>query len=366
MENKPSVMLLFGGQSAEHEVSVSSAVNVSRALRRAGYELCLVYVSRRGRWYSVKDMEQLTGTGEPERERSHDAVLLIRGEKAVTLIRAGDCEPLHEVDVAFPILHGPFGEDGTVQGLFKLLDLPFVGAGVTGSAVGMDKDVMNRLLRDGGVPIPAFLVFDENSRERIDYDRVRRKLGTPLFVKPANLGSSVGIAVADNGDEFLASVNRAFRFDRKIIIEECVRGREIECAVLGGEPPAASLPGEIRPRYRFYSYEAKYVDEHGADLIIPADLDDATSLRVQELALRSFDVLCCEGLARVDCFLRENGEVLVNEINTLPGFTDISMYPKLWEASGVPQHELVDRLVRLALERAEREKTLSRERERAG
>jgi D-alanine-D-alanine ligase len=364
MKNELRVMLLFGGQSAEHEVSVSSAVNVLRALRRAGYELCLVYVSRRGLWYHVHDMDRLTGMDERERERSHDAVALLRGGKGARLTRMGNCEALQEVHVAFPILHGPYGEDGTVQGLFKLMDLPFVGAGVTGSAVGMDKDVMNRLLRDGGVPIPGFAVFDETTRKSIDYERVRGELGTPLFVKPANLGSSVGIGVADNRVEFQASVDSAFRFDRKIIIEECVRGREIECSVLGNAQPEASLPGEVVPRHRFYSYEAKYVDERGADLIIPADLDGAAIRRVQELSLQSFRVLCCEGLARVDCFLRENGEVLVNEINTLPGFTDISMYPKLWEASGVPQHELVDRLVQLALERAEGERILSRERER--
>jgi D-alanine-D-alanine ligase len=366
MKDKSRVMLLFGGQSAEHEVSVSSAVNVSRALHRAGYDLCLVYVSRKGVWYHVEDMDRLTGMGEMERERSFDAVVLMRDDEGVRLTRVGDCKSLQELDVAFPILHGPYGEDGTVQGLLKLLDLPFVGAGVTGSAVGMDKDVMNRLLRDGGVPIPAFLVFDESTRNRIDYDRACLELGSPLFVKPANLGSSVGISVADDRDGFQASVERAFRFDRKIIIEECVRGREIECSVLGNERPVASLPGEIRPRHRFYSYEAKYVDDRGADLVIPAELDDATVRRVQELALRSFSVLCCEGLARVDFFVRENGEVLVNEINTLPGFTDISMYPKLWEASGVPQHELVDRLVHLALARAEQERTLQRERDQTG
>jgi D-alanine-D-alanine ligase len=364
MKDKSRVMLLFGGQSAEHEVSVSSAVNVSRALRRAGYDLCLVYVSRRGFWHHVEDMDLLSDMGELEREGSFDIVVLTRGVEGVRLTRADTCKPLQVIDVAFPILHGPYGEDGTVQGLLKLLDLPFVGAGVTGSAVGMDKDIMNRLLRDGGVPIPAFLVFDESTRDRIDYERVIQELGSPLFVKPANLGSSVGIGVADDREAFQASVDRAFRFDRKIVIEECVRGREIECSVLGNERPVVSLPGEVVPRHRFYSYKAKYVDDRGADLVIPAVLDDATVRRVQELALRSFSVLCCEGLARVDLFVRENGEVLVNEINTLPGFTDISMYPKLWEASGIAQHELVDQLVHLALARAERERILQRERDR--
>jgi len=363
MKNSARVMLLFGGQSAEHEVSILSARNVSRALREAGYDMCHVYITRTGTWHHVNDMERFAELSEKERVDSCEAVALARREEAVQLVRTRDCRSIQRVDVAFPVLHGPYGEDGTVQGLLKLMDLPFVGAGVTGSAVGMDKDVMNRLLRDGDVPIPAFLVFDEASRSRIDYDHVSRELGTPLFVKPANLGSSVGISKVDTREDFEAAVHSAFRFDRKIIIEECVHGREIECSVLGNEYPQTSVPGEIKPRHQFYSYEAKYVDDRGADLIVPAELDEATYRRVQELALRSFNVLCCEGLARVDFFIRENGEVLVNEINTLPGFTNISMYPKLWEATGIPQHELVDRLIGLALERFEKERMLRRERD---
>jgi D-alanine-D-alanine ligase len=293
---------------------------------------------------------------------SGEAIFIVPSSEGARLVSTGDCSTLEAVDLAYPVLHGPCGEDGTVQGLFKLLDLPFVGAGVTGSAVGMDKDVMNRLLREGGLPVPAFLVFSRESRGDIAFEAVSERLGIPLFVKPANLGSSVGISMVKDRGAFEDAVEDAFRFDRKIIIEEYVRGREIECSVLGNEDPVASLPGEIRPTHQFYSYDAKYVDDSGADLLIPADLDEAVIHQVQELAIRTFSLLCCEGLARVDFFIREGGEVLVNEINTLPGFTNISMYPKLWEASGLSQHELVSRLIELSLDRHKKEVELRRER----
>jgi D-alanine-D-alanine ligase len=371
MKKKPTVLLLFGGQSAEHEVSIRSARNIHDSLDRHRYEPLLVYITRSGTWYHLENMEEflalceLDGEGMDEYTARFEPVFLVPGQGGAVLARLRDGQPIGSPDVVFPVLHGPYGEDGTVQGLLKLLDLPCVGAGVTGSAIGMDKDVMKRILRDGGIPIPRFLVFDEASRDQIRFDRAAGELGVPLFVKPANLGSSVGITMVDSGEEFTAAVGTGFRFDRKIIIEEYVSGREVECSVLGNEHPTASLPGEVIPRHQFYSYDAKYIDEQGADLVIPADLDEETRNRVQELAVRSFVLLCCEGLARVDFFIRENGEVLVNEINTIPGFTNISMYPKLWEASGIPQYELVDRLITLALERFEQERVLGRERDHA-
>ena len=362
MKKKLTILLLFGGQSAEHEVSIMSARNVAASIDRNAYELLLVYITRRGLWHHVSDVEGFVQHADVDGLTDGDAVFVTPGDGDALLVNTADCSRLASVDLAFPVLHGPCGEDGTVQGLFTLLDIPFVGAGVTGSAVGMDKDVMNRLLREGGIPVPEFLVFSAESRDSISFEAVSQKLDTPLFVKPANLGSSVGISMVEGEKSFLDAVELAFRFDRKIIIEEYVRGREIECSVLGNEHPAVSVPGEIKPTHRFYSYDAKYVDDRGADLVIPADLDRETTERVQELAVRSFSLLCCEGLARVDFFVREGGDVLVNEINTLPGFTNISMYPKLWEASGISQPELVGKLIALALDRHEREAGLRRER----
>lgn len=362
MKKKLNVLLLFGGQSAEHEVSIMSARNVVGAIDREEYQVVLVYITRKGVWHHVEDVEGFLGHTDREELASGEAVFIVPSNEGARLVATCDCSRLASLDLAYPVLHGPYGEDGTVQGLFKLLDLPFVGAGVTGSAVGMDKDVMNRLLHDGGIPIPAFLVFSQESQGDIAFDAVSEQLGKPLFVKPANMGSSVGISMVEDREAFEDAVEDAFRFDRKVIIEECVRGREIECSVLGNEDPVASLPGEILPNHQFYCYDAKYVDDRGADLLIPADLDETAIQKVQELAVRTFTLLCCEGLARVDFFIREGGEVLVNEINTLPGFTNISMYPKLWEASGMSQRELVSRLIGLALDRYEKEVGLRRER----
>jgi len=260
------------------------------------------------------------------------------------------------IDVVFPILHGPFGEDGTVQGLLKLANLPFVGAGVLGSAVGMDKDVMKRLLRDAQIPIGKFLAFTRC--EKISFAKVKNALGMPLFVKPANLGSSVGISKVIKPAQFAAAVKEAFRYDNKIIIEEFIQGREIECSVLGNDKPIASLPGEIIVNRDFYSYDAKYIDDNGARLEIPAKLPKRVIKNVRELALRVYKELGCEGMGRIDFFVQANGQVVVNEINTIPGFTKISMYPKMWEATGISYSKLIDRLIQLAIARHRAEKRL--------
>jgi len=266
------------------------------------------------------------------------------------------------LDIIFPVSHGRFGEDGTVSGLLKLANIAFVGAGVLGSAVGMDKDVMKRLLRDAGIPIGRFITVNRYSSKEISFEDARAELGLPLFVKPANLGSSVGIHKVTERAAFERAVRDAFNYDNKILIEEFIMGREIECSVLGNENPIASVPGEILPRHEFYSYEAKYLDENGAVLDIPAKLPPATSERIRQLAIKTFSTLCCEGMARVDFFLRNGEEIIVNEINTIPGFTRISMYPKLWEATGISYSELIDRLIQLAIERFEREKRLKTDR----
>ena len=362
MTPKIRVGILFGGKSAEHEVSLQSAKNVIEAIDRNKYEVVLIGIDKQGRWCLNDASNFLLNANNPKLiklNKAEENVALVTGESGKQqLVSLSENRPLGQVDVVFPILHGPFGEDGTIQGLLKLASVPFVGASVLGSAIGMDKDVMKRLLRDAGIPIGKFVVLHESDLKTIDFEEVTNYLGSPIFVKPANLGSSVGIHKVHDPEQFQSAVDDAFQYDRKIIIEEAIVGREIECSVLGNENPMASLPGEILPQHEFYSYEAKYIDEHGAGLEIPAKLSAEVVKKIQELAIKAFKVLACEGMARVDVFLRNDTEVLVNELNSIPGFTKISMYPKLWEASGISYTELIDRLIQLALERFEREKKL--------
>jgi D-alanine-D-alanine ligase len=357
---KIKVGILFGGKSAEHEVSLQSAKNVYDAIDRDKYEPVLIGIDKEGRWLLSDESRFLLDAEDPRHIRlnpSSDVVTLVpHGKGAIENLSAAKNNKA--IDVVFPILHGPFGEDGTVQGLLKLADVPFVGAGVLASAVGMDKDVMKRILRDANFPIGKFLSFRSGGKIP-DYKALCAELGSPLFIKPANMGSSVGVSKVHNKDEFFAALNSAFEYDTKVIIEEFIQGRELECSVLGNNEVEASVPGEVKPNHEFYSYDAKYIDEKGAVLIIPAKLPTETSKRVREMAIEVFKTLCCEGLARVDFFLKEDGSIIVNEINTMPGFTRISMYPKLWEASGVSYTKLIDRLICLALERFEKDKKLT-------
>ncbi|HVU75478.1 MAG TPA: D-alanine--D-alanine ligase [Candidatus Paceibacterota bacterium] len=348
MGQKIRVGILFGGKSAEHEVSIRSARNVAEAINKDTYQVVLIGIDKAGRWLPPAQSSELLGASSVPAAQS--TVALAPGENGELTNAAG------HVDVVFPILHGPFGEDGTVQGLLKLANVPFVGPDVLGSAVGMDKDVMKRLLRDAGIPIGKFLV--STKLEDVSYDEAVRALGLPLFIKPANLGSSVGVSKASSEHEYRDALIEAFRYDRKVLIEAFIKGREIECSVLGNDNPIASLPGEIIVHADFYSYDAKYADEDGASLKIPADLSPETTARVQELAIRTFKALCCEGMGRVDSFVTETGEVFVNEINTIPGFTNISMYPKMWEASGISYPDLIDRLITLAIERFGKQQAL--------
>ncbi|HKY08543.1 MAG TPA: D-alanine--D-alanine ligase [Candidatus Binatia bacterium] len=360
MKKKLRVALIFGGKSAEHEISLISARNIFQAMNKKKYEVLAVAIDKQGRW-SIDDGARLlhdVNISKISPTEPKAGVAVLPGETPEPMVRRSG-KTLRGIDVAFPVLHGPFGEDGTIQGLLKLAGVPFVGAGVLGSAVGMDKDVMKRLLRDARIPIAKFLVFERQDRNAIRFGKVARALGVPLFVKPANLGSSVGISKVTGKNEFAGAVRRAFRYDNKIIIEEGIRGREIECSVLGNEKPIASLPGEIVVQHDFYSYDAKYLDDKGARLEIPARLPKTIVKRIRTIAVQAYRALCCEGMARVDFFLRPNGEVLVNEINTIPGFTKISMYPKMWQASGLSYPRLIDRLIALALERARQEKNLS-------
>ena len=361
MRKKLRVALLFGGKSAEHEISLISARNIFQAMDKKKYDVLAVAVDKLGRW-SVDKGERLlrdTTLSKVESTATRQSAAVLPGETATPIVRASSGKTLAGVDVVFPVLHGPFGEDGTIQGLLKLAGVPFVGAGVLGSAVGMDKDVMKRLLRDAKIPIAKFLVFERQDQSAIRFTRTKKALGLPIFVKPANLGSSVGISKVIRKSEFAGAIKEAFRYDNKIIIEEGIVGREIECSVLGNDEPVASLPGEIIVQRDFYSYDAKYLDDNGARLEIPARLPQAIVRKIQQTAVQAYRTLCCEGMARVDFFLRPNGQVLVNEINTIPGFTKISMYPKMWQASGLSYPRLIDRLIALALERARKEDKLT-------
>lgn len=349
MRKKLTVAILFGGKSAEHEVSLRSARNVAEAMDPKKYNVLMLGINKSGQWLPPQPAAALLGKNTPTEPSPTSTGLVPAG--------GGTLVGSHQhIDVVFPVLHGTFGEDGTVQGLLRLADVPFVGAGVLGSAVGMDKDVMKRLLRDAGIPIAAFITL--RAGERISFAAAKKRLGLPLFVKPANLGSSVGVSKVRNEKEFKQAVIEAFRYDTKILIEEFIEGREIECSVLGNETPEASVPGEIVVHDEFYSYDAKYINEQGASLEIPAKLPAKVTKLVQETAVRAFKALECEGMGRVDCFVTKEGRVLVNEINTIPGFTNISMYPKLWEASGVSYRKLIDTLIKLAMERFEKQKKL--------
>jgi D-alanine-D-alanine ligase len=361
MARRMRVGILFGGRSAEHEVSLQSAKNIIDAIDTNKYEVVLIGIDKKGQWHLNEESQFLLPAAEsglpglPERGEN---LALVPGKQNDQVVALSGEQRLGSLDVIFPILHGPFGEDGTVQGMLKLANIPFVGAGVLASAVGMDKDVTKRLLREAGIPIARFIVATRYSQKEIGFDYAQKQLSLPLFVKPANLGSSVGIHKVKDRQEFESAVREAFNYDNKILIEECIDGREIECSVLGNDNPIASVAGEILPRHEFYSYEAKYLDENGAVLEIPARLPPEISGRIRDLAIKTFSVLCCEGMARVDFFLKNSREIIVNEINTIPGFTTISMYPKLWEATGISYNELIDKLIELAIERFEREKRL--------
>jgi D-alanine-D-alanine ligase len=351
--SKLRVAIVFGGRSAEHEVSLQSAKNVIESLDKEKYEPVLIGIDKEGRWYLNENSIQLLDSSDPKLIRLSDSknqVALTPNGAASKLISLEKNSNMGRVDVLFPVLHGPYGEDGTIQGLAKLANLPCVGAGILGSSVGMDKDVMKRLLRDSGIPIGKFVTITASNKSIHTYESISAQLGATLFVKPANLGSSVGISKVRNVKEFNTALDVAFSYDLKVVVEEEIKGREIECAILGNENPMASIPGEVIPHTDFYSYEAKYIDGDGAGLEIPAKLPAHLVKKIQEIAVATFKCLECLGLARVDVFLTPDERVIVNEINTIPGFTKISMYPKLWEFSGVPYNELVDRLIKLAID----------------
>lgn len=354
---KIKVGVIFGGRSGEHEVSLRSAESVMAALNRERYEVVPIGISREGHWLSGEGLLALSGGAALSRpvallpEPNRAALLAVEQLEAS---RPVALSTVAELDVVFPVLHGPFGEDGTMQGLLELTGIPYVGAGVVGSAVGMDKAVFKQVMQANQIPVlPWQLVLKSGwmSRPEQTLDQLEATFHYPLFTKPANLGSSVGISKCRNRQELAAGLEAAAGYDRRIVVEQGINARELEVSVLGNDNPIASIVGEVRPRRDFYDYVAKYISDD-SELLIPAPIEPSLSDQVRALAVRAYQAIDCAGLGRVDMLLdKESGRVYLNEINTIPGFTSISMYPKLWEATGLAYGDLLDRLIELALER---------------
>jgi len=359
------VGVLYGGRSGEHDVSRCSASSVISFLDRSKYHVTAIGIDRDGKWY-VQDEPEIV----EDRDFGHILKLNRTGNWTVNhyecngrlCIRNCDTKKEIQVDVIFPVVHGTFCEDGTLQGLLELAMVPYVGADVCGSAVGMDKDIAKRLLRDAGIPVVPWIKIRKG--EWIDNpsavkEAVVSRFGFPCFIKPCNAGSSVGISKVKSAPDLSSAIDEAFEWDSVILVEQAVNAREIEFSVLGNERPQVSGPGEIRPHHEFYSYEAKYIDSDGAELLIPAEIDRQKSDEMGRVAVEAFLALNCSGMARVDFFLERNtGKFFLNEINTLPGFTSISMYPKLWQHSGLSYDMLLDKLIALAFDRREKKESL--------
>ncbi|MEZ4959078.1 MAG: D-alanine--D-alanine ligase family protein [Saprospiraceae bacterium] len=371
---KKTVALLCGGVSPEHEVSLNSARNIYKAIDKAKYDVIVIGVSRSGQWLHIME-DEFMALSSLENDSSGWPLMLVPGEELVIQYRPAAQSPVAgqqfpnfqissfpKIDVVFPIIHGPFGEDGTLQGLLSILGLPYVGPGTLGSAVGMDKDFTKRLLRDAGIAVAPWVTLLKH--EAPDYGAILKKLPFPLFVKPANMGSSVGVSKAENESELKAAVELAFKFDTKVLVEQGIKGREIETAVLGNvEDTTVSGVGEIVMAQGFYDYESKYISPDAARVVIPAEnVAQKDVENIRQTALKAYRVLGLEGLARMDVFLTAEGDVYVNEPNTLPGFTNISMYPKLWAAAGLNYGDLIDQLLQLAIARYNRDARLQRTR----
>lgn len=343
---KITVGLICGGQSPEHEISLFSAKNIFNALDKQKFMPEIIYIDKKGNFRYAKDNMDILAS---EEDRNHLPLLSITPGQGKSFFG-------FPIDIIFPVLHGLLGEDGTIQGLLKLCNMPFVGNDVLGSAVCMDKDVTKRLLKQANIDTAECLIFTHFDliKNQVNFQEITAKLKLPFFIKPANTGSSIGIHKVKNKQDFDTALDNVFKYDNKIIIEEFIEGREIECAVLGDEEPIASQPGEIivhHKTHEFYDYEAKYFDPDGASVIVPAQLEKAEISRFQQIAIESFKILCCSGLARVDFFYTPHGRIIVNEVNTLPGFTNTSMYPQCWEAAGVPYPQLVEKLILLGMKK---------------
>jgi len=362
---KKVIGIICGGKSGEHEVSLRSAYYVFKNINRKKYRAILLGIDKKGHWHFSEKYEDLIENRKPmpRMKQNTDAVVLIKDHSKTVVFSLKKKEEIARIDVAFPLIHGTFGEDGCLQGYLQLLEIPYVGAGVLASALGMDKEVSKRLLQKEKIPIAKFFTLDKFNTSKQNSVLIQRAIKTlkfPIFVKPSCLGSSLGISKVNNWLELKKAIALAFRYDNKIILEEYIKAREIECSVLGNDKPKASLPGEIKPHDIFYSYKAKYLDPRGAELLAPAPLNKKTIKVIQEMSLKVSQVLGCSGMVRVDGFLTRTNKFIISEINTIPGFTDISMYPKLWQVSGLSYARLLDKLIQLALESYSQKKKLKR------
>lgn len=350
---KLNVGIVFGGRSAEHQVSLQSAKSIIDAIDKTKYQPVLIGITPEGKWLLNDASAYLLNADDPKAislKTDTKQIALIASEQTGQLVEAAGNAPLENIDVLFPVLHGPYGEDGSIQGLAKLANIPCVGSGIVGSAVGMDKDFTKRLLKFAGLNVAEHVLIHNGKLTDQLIQEIEQNLHYPVFVKPANMGSSIGVSRAQNRAELVKAVSTAAQYDRKILVEQAIFGREIECAILGNDDPKASIPGEIASTHQFYDYDSKYIDEFGAKLSIPADLSAEQIANVQAISKLVFSTLECRGLTRVDVFLTPDNTIYINEVNTLPGFTKISMYPKLWEYSGVKYSELIDQLIQLAIE----------------
>ncbi len=349
---KSCVAILYGGRSTEHQISLLSAQNVYRSIDKERYEVIAIAIGKNGHWYYNPKGLSLAYADDPDNieliiDPTHRVILSQNMNEQVLIGTDGQQK---KIDILFPILHGTYGEDGSIQGLAKLANLPCVGCGILGSAACMDKEIMKHVLRSQGIMVADWITARKYDTTQPTYSDITAILGPELFIKPVNLGSSVGISMAQNEKQFIQGLESAFLYDTKVLIEERINGRELECAVLGNHTPKTSLPGEVVPQDGFYSYENKYLNEKGASLHIPAELTKEELDRIQTLASKTFIALECRGLARVDMFLTPDDKLVINEVNTIPGFTNISMYPKLWELTGLNQRELITELIEYALD----------------
>ncbi len=347
---KIKVGILFGGRSVEHDVSINSAQNIAAYIDTTKFDLTFIGIDKKGDWYVCKKISKNIATGNP-------VSLSLKASKPTFLTN----KTPFTLDVIFPVLHGTDGEDGSIQGMLKTVSLPFVGSDTLGSAVAMDKVTSKHVLENSGVPVARFLTYTKAAKSSIDYNYIATTLGVPFIIKPANLGSSIGVYKIDKQDGFDEKINALFQFDNVALIEEFIEGRELECAVLGNENPIASPAGEIiiKGDYEFYSFEAKYIDGNAVDLVIPAKISKEIENAIKEASIKSYKAASCKDLARIDLFLKEDNTIIVNEINTIPGFTNISMYPKLIEQLGISYLALITKLLEMALERHKQDVTIS-------
>lgn len=354
MSKKKKVAILFGGRSVEHGVSVNSARNIYEYINKDRFEPLPIGITKSGQWYLTNGVTKDIGQGKAL------ALILDAQSPGFILVSSGD---RIKADVVFPVLHGTDGEDGSIQGMIKAMDIPMVGTGVLGSSISMNKIIAKRLLESAGLPVSNFVSFHYTERESIDYKTIKKTLGTPFMVKSASLGSSVGVSKVKNETEFKKAIEESFRYDDSILMEEFINGREIECAVLGNNPPEASYPGEIviNSKYDFYTFDAKYVDPDAVRIEVPANLDKKIAEKVRDVCIKAYKALCCEDFARVDLFLTEQGKIYINEINSIPGFTNSSMFPMMWKERGLGFTELISRLLDLAQERYDWSKRIERE-----